>query len=156
MKILIAVDGSECSDLAVAEVSKRPWPPESEVKVVHAVEMPIVPAAEPWAVPPDYFEEALKVQRANARVAVDRALAMLRAGGESPLKITSEIIEGSPKRVILDEAESWGADLIVVGSHGYGVLNRLLLGSVSQAIALHARCSVEIVRSRQTVESEKK
>lgn len=54
---------------------------------------------------------------------------------------------GSPKRVILEEAERWGADLIMVGSHGYGFWNRLLLGSVSQAITTHANCSVEIVRA---------
>ena len=47
------------------------------------------------------------------------------------------------RRVGVDEAS---ADLIVVGSHGYGVWDRFLLGSVSQAVALHAKCSVEIVR----------
>ena len=53
---------------------------------------------------------------------------------------------GSPREVILDEADHWGANLIVVGSHGYRGLTRFLLGSVSQAIASHAKCSVEIVR----------
>ena len=146
MKILLAVDGSECSDRAVTEVSERPWPPASEVKVVYAVELPVVPAVEPWAVPPEYFEQAIKAGRDTGRAAVERAVSTLRAGADRALKVTSEIIEGSPKRVILDEAETWGADLIVVGSHGYGILNRLLLGSVSQAVALHAKCSVEIVR----------
>jgi nucleotide-binding universal stress UspA family protein len=47
---------------------------------------------------------------------------------------------------ILEEAERWQADLIVVGSHGFGPVKRRLLGSVSQAIALHAHYSVEIVR----------
>jgi nucleotide-binding universal stress UspA family protein len=53
---------------------------------------------------------------------------------------------GSPKEAILDEAERWGADLIVVGSHGYGAIQRLFLGSVSLAVATNALCSVEIVR----------
>ena len=56
---------------------------------------------------------------------------------------------GFPKQIILDEAEGWGADLIVVGSHGRGLMGRFLLGSVSQAVALNARCSVEIVRCRR-------
>ena len=40
----------------------------------------------------------------------------------------------------------WKADLIVVGSHGYPTWERLLLGSVSQAVVSHAKCSVEVVR----------
>ena len=59
------------------------------------------------------------------------------------------VASGSPKEVILDEADAFGADLIVVGSHGYGMVERFLLGSVSQAVALHAKCSVQIVRGAE-------
>jgi nucleotide-binding universal stress UspA family protein len=71
------------------------------------------------------------------------------------LRVTAKVLSGSPKSVILDEAEAFGADLIIVGSHGLGVIERLLLGSVSQTVALHAKCSVEIVRhpKRQTSDS---
>ena len=48
--------------------------------------------------------------------------------------------------MILDEAQRWGADLIVVGSHGYRAWERFLLGSVSQMVVSHAKCSVEVVR----------
>lgn len=72
------------------------------------------------------------------------------------MKITTEVLSGSPKRVILEEAEAFGADLIVVGSHGHGALERFLLGSVSQAVALHAKCSVEIVRTRSNVRTRSK
>jgi nucleotide-binding universal stress UspA family protein len=59
--------------------------------------------------------------------------------------------------VILEEAERWDADLIVLGSHGYGLWQRFLLGSVSQAVVSHARCSVEVVRLRhRAVAGEKK
>jgi nucleotide-binding universal stress UspA family protein len=156
MKILLAVDGSPCSEFALIEVARRPWPTGSEVKVISVVDTPNVLAVEPWAVPPTYFEDVMKDVREAARVPVERAVTKLRAGEDKTLKVTSEIIEGSPKREILDEAERWGADLIVVGSHGYGALNRFLLGSVSQAVALHAKCSVEIVRSPEACESEKK
>lgn len=63
-----------------------------------------------------------------------------------------EIVRGHPKHAIIDEAEAWDADLIVVGSHGYRGLTKLWLGSVSQAVASHAKCSVEIVRSRERAE----
>lgn len=63
----------------------------------------------------------------------------------------AKAIEGEPNTAILNEAEAFGANLIVVGSHGYGVVKRFLLGSVAQAVALNAKCSVEIVRrSKQT------
>ncbi|MFY9574809.1 MAG: universal stress protein [Blastocatellia bacterium] len=50
---------------------------------------------------------------------------------------------------MIDESNAWDADLIVVGSHGYRGLTKLWLGSVSQAVAAHAKCSVEIVRTRE-------
>jgi nucleotide-binding universal stress UspA family protein len=68
----------------------------------------------------------------------------LRIAG--PLAISTEILNGVAKDVIVGEAERWGAELIVMGSHGYRGLKKLWFGSVSQAVALHAPCSVEIVR----------
>ena len=53
---------------------------------------------------------------------------------------------GDPRAFILDAAKTWAADLIVLGSHGRHGLERFLLGSVSEAVAVHAHCSVEIVR----------
>ena len=143
MKVLIAVDGSAFSDAAVDEVARRPWPRGSEVKVLHISERPLIPATEPWALPDNYFEEMDRAAQEHARATVESALARL---GKSDVKISSEIIEGYPKHAIVDEAQRWGAELIVLGSHGYRGLTRLLLGSVSQAVASHAHCSVEIVR----------
>jgi nucleotide-binding universal stress UspA family protein len=70
-------------------------------------------------------------------------------GEITPMSLSSAVIVGGAKEVILDEAERWGADLIVVGSHGHHGLRRFLLGSVSRAVASHARCSVEIVRGKE-------
>lgn len=65
------------------------------------------------------------------------------------LRVEVEALEGSPKKVIVEETERWGADLIILGSHGYGAVKRFLLGSVAHATVLHTPRSVEIVRSRQ-------
>jgi nucleotide-binding universal stress UspA family protein len=148
MKILLATDGSPCSEAAVNEVARRPWPTGSEVRIISAVELPTPPASEPWALPPDYFQDIEKAAREQAQAALNSAASKCREG-ESKLLVTIELLEGSPKHVILDEAEQWEADLIVIGSHGYRGLQRFLLGSVSQAVASHAKCSVEIVRCRQ-------
>jgi len=58
------------------------------------------------------------------------------------------VLAGKPKWRIVDEAKEWGADSIVVGSHGRRGMTRLLLGSVSEAVAMNADCSVEVVRIR--------
>lgn len=65
---------------------------------------------------------------------------------EAGFKVSTSVATGDAKAVILDEATQWRADLIVVGSHGRTRLERFLLGSVSEAIARHTSCSVEIVR----------
>ena len=147
MKILLAVDGSVYSDEAAQELAKRPWPPQSEVKVITALEIPAPVGMEPWAISPDYFENFERALRPAAQAVLDNALLKLKSITDKTLKITSEIILGSPAQVIVDEAESWGADLIVMGSRGLGVWNRLLLGSVSNAVVHHAKCSVEVVRT---------
>jgi nucleotide-binding universal stress UspA family protein len=138
VKILIGVDDSVFSEAAVEAVARRKYDPGTQVRLVSAVE-------------PVYlgFEKAQETNLyARAREAVDRAVRVLR-DGETSFEITTEIIEGSAKQVIVEEAERWGADLVVVGSHGRRGMQRFLLGSVSQAVAMHAPCSVEIVRLAQ-------
>lgn len=144
MKILLAIDGSSCSDAAVAEVSRRPWPEGTEVRII-TVETP-------WTedfsrgCSSNMFDELNKQLRAKAWQSVNDAAAVVKRN--APGLIVSPVLrEGHPKDKILDEAEQWGADLIVVGSHGYGAVRRLFLGSVSLAVATNAPCSVEIVRA---------
>jgi nucleotide-binding universal stress UspA family protein len=70
-----------------------------------------------------------------------------------PKPLTCRPSLGEPCGVILDTAKKWGADLIVLGSHGRRGLDRFLLGSVSEAVAIHAACSVQVVRGRQYTKS---
>lgn len=146
MKILLAVDGSAYSDAAIEEVVGRPWPAQSEVKVITAFETPLTVGIEPWAATPTYFDQLEDAVRGAAKAIVDGALDKLKIIEDATLKISSESIQGPPRQVIVEEAERWGADLIIMGSRGLGAWNRLLLGSVSSAVVHHAKCSVEIVR----------
>jgi nucleotide-binding universal stress UspA family protein len=52
-----------------------------------------------------------------------------------------------PKYILIKEAKRWGADSIFVGARGLSNFERLLLGSVSTAVATRAHCSVEVVRA---------
>ena len=153
MKILIAIDGSEHSDAVVDEIAHRHPPADSEVRMISVVNAPMPLSAESLATSAGYHGELEKIERELASGALEKAAARLRDNLEgNSMKITTEVLAGSPKQVILEQAEAFGADLIVVGSHGHGALERFLLGSVSQAVALHARCSVEIVRSPKSGE----
>jgi nucleotide-binding universal stress UspA family protein len=147
MKILLAVDGSAYSEAAIEEVGKRPWPPQSEIKIITAAETPLMVGMEPWAISPEYFEELEKSLREAGDAVIRDALKKLKESGDKTSKISTEIIQGPPRQVIVEEAEKWGADLIVMGSRGLGTWNRLLLGSVSSAVVHHAKCSVEIART---------
>jgi len=153
MKILLAIDGSPCSDAAVAEVARRPWPDDSQVRVISVVEPPGALTAEPYLGLGGYFEEVERLKRQQGEEVVAAAAELLRGGeGTAALGVATDVMTGAPKRTIVEEAESWGADLVVVGSHGYHTWERMLLGSVSQSVAAHALCSVEIVRCRRKEE----
>jgi nucleotide-binding universal stress UspA family protein len=153
MKILLAVDGSPCSDLAIEEVGRRPWPDGSQIKIISAFEIPVAATPEGWTLPPSYFDEMQLAIHKQAKSIVDAALNKLKSN--KTLTIDGQFLPGSPKSVILDVAEGWGADLIVLGSHGYRAWERFLLGSVSQSVVSHAKCSVEVVRCRNNPESSK-
>jgi nucleotide-binding universal stress UspA family protein len=151
MKILIGTDGSDCSMAAVRSVAQRPWPPNSQMRVISIVPL-IVPFGEtislpvaPVYPPPNVFEAIEKQARGRAEEAVARARQIL---SEARIKaVETEFLPvGDARQIILDEAKNWGADLIVVGSHGYRGIDRLMLGSVSESVAMHAHCSVEVIR----------
>lgn len=143
MKILLAVDGSACSNAAVESVASRPWPPGSSIKIVSAVELPFMPTPETWALPDSYYSHLEEAAQQRAQKAVNEAAMRL---ANSQFEIITEVHSGRARDVILGEAEKWQAELIVVGSHGYSGWQRFWLGSVSHSIASHAHCSVEVVR----------
>jgi nucleotide-binding universal stress UspA family protein len=146
MKILLALDGSPSSDAAVREICNRPWPAGSELKIVTAINAPIVP--DPFLIGVMVYEEMMEHQRQKAPALLEKAAEEIRQKAPD-LNVTTKVLIGSPKERIVEEAERWGADLILVGSHGYGAVTRFVLGSVSHAVAHRAHCSVEIVRARE-------
>lgn len=153
MRILLPVDGSAFSEAAIDEVARRPWPPGSEVRIITAAELPVIIGLEPWAATPIYFEQLEGAVRDSANAVVENAVTRLKSK-ETPLRVYCAVIQGTAKEVIVEEAERWGADLIVMGSRGLGAWSRLFLGSVSNAVVHHAKCSVEIVRNRKSDGSE--
>jgi nucleotide-binding universal stress UspA family protein len=94
------------------------------------------------------YEELEDLERTRSRNFLADGAALLKSRGFGEDAVTTAVVIGSPKRAILEEADTWGADLIVVGSHGEGAFLRLLLGSVAHTVALHANGSVRIVKAK--------
>lgn len=146
LHLLIGVDNSPYSDAAVEAVCNRTWPKGTEVRLLAVVDTVM-------AVTPDSSESAaqkwIEVDDERKWDEITRLFGpeagKLRAAG-----LTTEIVirRGNPADKILEEAEVWGADCIFLGPKGSRGINRLLLGSVSSAVASRATSSVEIVRKR--------
>ena len=144
MKILIAIDQSPFSEAALQSVLARPWPPKSEFKVLHVVEPPsLLMGREMGGYDPE-FEAVWKALREQAKDLVEKAANKVRGAG---LPVSTDLVEGDTASQIIDIANQWDADMIVMGSHGRTGLGRFLMGSVSQDVVRHAHCSVEIIRS---------
>ncbi len=147
MKIMIAVDDSPHSRYALDSVLERPWPQDTSVLLLTVLD-PFHPDYSGWD--PSTIQDALDFQ-----IAVREALGRF---GEEALKeltlkfgqdfVAFEIKEGRVKETIVDTALGWGADLLVMGSHGRSGIQKFLLGSVSQAVVSHAPCSVEIIKRK--------
>jgi nucleotide-binding universal stress UspA family protein len=150
MRMLLATDGSEFSEAAAHEVARLGLPPDTEVCVVSVAEVPHQPAATgPYPVPLNLSELEAAV-RERARTAVERTRDILQGGTRGDqLRIITKVLSGSPKQALLEEAEGFDPDLIVVGACGHGRFERLLIGSVAQTVAMHAKCSVQITRRRE-------
>lgn len=147
MKVLLAIDGSTYSDAAVEEVANRLWSEGTEIMVLSVVHI-----ITEWPDPIFYGVRlmAFEDHRREARRVVDKATTkLMEKFGSEKLRIIGEILEGSPKKLIVKEAANWGADLIIVGSHGRGAIGKALLGSVSSYVGSHAKCSVEVVHLKE-------
>ena len=147
-QVLLATDGSDCSIGAAHAVAAEIWPQGSVFKLLSVQESLIVGNEMEAAHPNSLIEELIATAQDRARSAVEQAKDILQRAGLT-VDDASSVLPGEPRSVILDKAKKWGADLIVLGSHGRRGLDRLLVGSVSEAVAVHASCSVRVVRARQ-------
>lgn len=152
MRVLLAVDGSEEGMAAAQSVAQRSWPDGTEVRLISVVEFEL-PLVQSVAEPPYLPVQPLGALRLDATKRSEEAIAAaMQLISHTGLK-TSKTVPASfasAKQVILDEARQWNADLIVLGSHGRKGISRFLLGSVSEAVAMHAKCSVDVIRGHRS------
>ncbi len=147
VRLVVGVDGSTGADAAARAVAARHWPAGSMARLITAVDSRLSTAmAHPkhrfgrW-VRPDDADERAWLRRMTEAYATE-----LRAAG---LAVSSVLKVGDPKQILVQEANRWKADCIFLGASGLTGIERLLLGSVSQAVTARAHCSVEVVRERR-------
>jgi nucleotide-binding universal stress UspA family protein len=146
LKLIVGIDGSVHSARAVRAVEERRWPSGSVVRLVSALDAYLATAVvfhderiRQWVVEGEAGTAGSWVNRMAS--AAEKELIAAGLAAEAVVK------RGDPKSVLLAEAEAWGADCIFVGAQGLNAVDRLILGSVSSAVAARAHCTVEVVRA---------
>jgi nucleotide-binding universal stress UspA family protein len=150
-RILVGVDGSPGALAAVRAVAKRHWTEGSEIRIVVADD--VIRGNPIWLlIPPvrDFVNEVRTEERTQAEQFAFAAAKELREGlGDRNLTVSSVVQTGDPRQVLIKHAEEFGADCIFTGATGFSNrLERVILGSVSTAVAARAHCSVEVVRDK--------
>ena len=145
MKVILAVDGSPNSEDAVSFIAEHVWAGETSLRVLTVVENIPPRSVALWRGPHGVLEEARREETAEAQRLAERAAGELRRGG---VEAEAVVRHGDARAEIIEEAESWPADLIVVGAQGRTGLAKFLMGSVSQAVIGNAPCSVMVVRRK--------
>ena len=150
MKILIATDGSDFSRQAIEKACEMlANGKNNSIEIISVAEEVANTGTEPFGISADYIREMEKNGHEQATKFASEAEAVVRGQfADSSTAVTTKIIKGSAGRAIVEEAGNWGADLIVVGSHGYGFWRRAFLGSTADKVIHHAPCSVLIARTK--------
>ena len=142
LRLLVGIDGSSHSKAAVEAIAKRRWPAGTQVRLLTAVDtvMALGDKNEPDV---KWLEVGDEDKWDDVRALFGPEAELLRATG-----LNAEVVirSGHPTQVLLDEADSWSAHCIFAGAKGVRGIERLLLGSVSAAVAARAHCPVEVVR----------
>jgi nucleotide-binding universal stress UspA family protein len=138
--IVVGVDGSEDSKEALRWALAESRLRDSRVRAVHAWHYSTLVGSNGYAVPEEVDGGAS--QSAASDVLEEAVTAV--AGDTTDVDIERVVLQGAAAKILIDESEH--AELLVVASRGRGGFASLLLGSVSQQCAHHARCPVVIVR----------
>ncbi len=153
MKILVAVDGSDCSTRAVEYLSGRKWSTDDQFLVIAVVE-PIPSDVGVGTFP--VTSGGIYEQQCDdcAKICGSAASKLQAALPDNHVEV--RVVPGMVAETICDFAEVWDADLIVLGSHGRKGLSHFLLGSVAEEVLKKSPCSVEVVKMKRKLHVQPK
>ncbi len=140
MKILLATDGSKCSEQAAWLLSRLPHDDKLELTIVTVIAPPLAPFHSPTK---NFMDEIAAQDREFAEREQSKIREMFTGANAT---IHCSILEGRAQEQIVECARKMHADLVVVGAKGHSQIDRILLGSTSDYVATHAPCSVLVVR----------
>ncbi len=153
MKILIATDGSKSSREAQLGLSRAGLPDHLDATVLSVADVWLPPSGPNQTNLPEEWTEAVLHAKAQAEASVEHARKIAVEDAENLKRsypnwnIKADGTADSPGWAIITHAEQWGADLVVVGSHGAWSLEKVFLGSVSQKVVTHSQGAVRVGRS---------
>lgn len=151
MRILVAFDGSQESETAFESALRRDWPKGTRIKIITVIDTRVSLAFLRPTSPIRYW---VKNGDRDPVAWIDRMLADQKKRIQKKGFIgDAEALKGDPKRMLLQEAENWRADCVFVGTRGLTGNDRIVVGSVSTAVAMHAHCPVEVVHRPWTANS---
>ncbi len=154
MKILVAVDGTECSHEAVEFLTHRRWHDDDEFLVLNVVEARPIECGQGFVAKGEQAEDVF-----IAGVLKQSGEIVARSGQElkiglSANRIEVKVLTGYVVEQICQWAKEWDADLIVLGSHGRKGFQHFMLGSVAEEVMKKAPCSVQVVKEKKYVPRE--
>ena len=148
MHIFFATDGSASARFAQAQILAMPWRSPVQITVMAAVHIPPPPFTSFVSSAQQAFDAALATLRRDAEVRAEEVLARTRYALEaSTASVATRMHAGSPGATIVEMARACRVDLVAVGSRGLGPYKGYLLGSVSDHVVNHARCSVLLAKT---------
>jgi uncharacterized protein len=145
-KIIIGLDDSPISDTIIERMASRPW--KKNVEFICLTAIPTLTQYF-YGVQDSHEIDSLeslhneKIKRAKEHL---EQISKTIQSKIPQCSVSFEVLEGDPREVIVDKAKETNAALIIVGHKGKNWMDRLLIGSVSEAIATWAGCSVLVVK----------
>ena len=145
MRLLVALDLSEPSELIVKKAEELAKEMSAQVWILHNAEP--APDVLEFRADPQAARDSLAEKFHREHRQIQKIAKRLRKEG---LEATALLVHGPTVEVILKEASDLDVDMIVVGSHGRGAVFHLIMGSVSEGILRKSRCPVLIVPTRKS------
>lgn len=130
--ILVAVDGSNTSELAVREAIKLARDQQADLRLISVIDQTPITWGDSGAM--GVTDTVFEALRQAGRAIADQSMALVRKAGLKAEVILPETFGPRIASIIVEEAKRWPADLIVIGSHGRRGVDRLLLGSVTEGV----------------------